>query len=204
MVKLSALFLTAFFTLAYLNHASGVEVAEIENLLVHSPSTVGRFAQEKKLSILTKPLISAGDFLIVKDLGVVWNVRSPVTSNLVITQDQVLMSDRAPSNAGRTTKYVAKVLMLILSGNLDAITDVFHIISVELKQDDQWTLELEPKTTILKKFLSGITLCGGRTIETVYLEESSGDSTRLILTEIEHFDPVPESMIERFSLRSDP
>lgn len=143
----------------------------------------GSFEQEKHLQGFHNSLKSTGDFLLARDRGVVWNTRKPFASRIVITKQRLLSttgtgsSQKLVETARSQGVSTAHSLMLaLLTGDTVTLAEQFEVKETELA-GGRWQLELLPRTGTMKKAFRLIALQGGRNVETIRIEESSGDRT---------------------------
>jgi len=143
----------------------------------------GQFEQEKHLQGFKNPLLSKGDFLLVRDRGVIWNTRSPFASTLVLTRQRLLtrradgsaqtVGDQAGSPAISTAN---TLLMALLGGDVEILSGQFELHET-LAADGSWRLQLVPKQGALKKIFKLIELQGDQHVRSVRLKEVRGDYT---------------------------
>ena len=158
--------------------ASGVRVK-----LADTPVLRGQFEQNKHLQGFRGSLLSKGDFLLARDRGVIWNTRSPFASTIVLTKQRLLarqadgntrivgVDGKAPAVATMNA-----LLMALLSGDIAVLSRQFDLKETTLS-DGLWQLELAPKPGGLAKVFRRIVLRGTKHVESVQLQEASGDST---------------------------
>ena len=158
---------------------------DIRGRLADTPVLRGSFEQEKQLKGFRHSLQSSGDFLLARDRGVVWNTRKPFASSIVITKQHLLTTTGADgaqkrvAAAGSPGVGTAPTLMLaLLTGDTVTLAEQFEIKPSELA-DGRWQLELLPRTGALKKAFRRIALQGDRNVETIRIEERSGDHTEI-------------------------
>lgn len=154
------------------------EVTDISELLVQPEALTGQFVQEKHMQLLSMPLKSGGSFVVVKNTGVVWQLEQPVNSTMTITEHGLKGVDIEDN---RAMQYVGKLLMQLLSGDFSALDKQF-VLQVSL-DNQQWQLQLEPRSALIKKAVLSITLSGSRYIQTITLNENGGDHTVIHLLE---------------------
>ena len=162
--------------------AEGEGVAE---RLAQPPVLRGQFEQSKQLQGFKHPLVSRGDFLLVRDLGVAWDTREPFASTTLLTRDRLLT--RLPDGSQRVLLDTAEspgmaavnaLLMALVAGDLPALAERFRLEET-LADEGAWTLVLWPQEAGLKQVFTRITLGGDRFVREVTIEEAGGDVTKL-------------------------
>jgi hypothetical protein len=145
----------------------------------------GRFEQRKQLQGFRNPLVSRGEFLLLRDRGVAWDTTEPFASSTLLTRERLLTrlpdgSQRIVLDAAASPGMAAvnSLLMALVAGDLDALAPQFHIEEA-LLADGGWTLNLDPRDAGLKRVFARIVLSGDRHVREVHIEESGGDRTAL-------------------------
>lgn len=157
----------------------------------------GRFEQSKQLKGFDQPLVSRGDFLLVRDRGVAWDTREPFASTTLLTRDRLLTrlpdgSQRVLLDAAQSpaTAAVNALLMALLAGDLDALAGPFDLAE-GLADDGSWRLVLQPRDEALRQVFTRIRLEGDRYVREVQLEETGGDATTLRFLELSETPAQP-------------
>lgn len=143
----------------------------------------GRFEQSKRLKGFRHPLVSRGDFLLLRERGVAWDTREPFASSTVLTRQRLLTrlpdgSTRVLVDAGTSPGMAAvnSLLMALVAGDLDALATQFHAEET-LLADGAWRLRLSPREPGLKRVFTHVELRGDRHVREVDIAEVSGDRT---------------------------
>ncbi|GAB2502187.1 outer membrane lipoprotein carrier protein LolA [Arenimonas alkanexedens] len=153
--------------------------------LAQPPVLRGQFEQSKQLQGFRHPLVSRGDFLLLRERGVAWDTREPFASTTLLTRDRLLT--RLPDGSQRVlldtaespgTAAVNALLMALVSGDLPALAERFEL-EEHLDPTGDWRLLLRPRQDELKQVFSLITLRGDRFVREVLIEEAGGDVTTL-------------------------
>lgn len=169
---------------------------EISAQLVKTEITEGRFRQEKTITVLKKPLLSAGTFTYHQKHGVIWQTLTPVHSLLLVNQTHLVTAQgeqTLPPAFGR-------VFTAMLGGNLGLLNEGFKISGTRSKGN--WQLQLVPKDALVKKIIAGMRLQGGRELQQLEIREANGNSTRIAFEHITHpmtLTPAQEADFERLS-----
>jgi hypothetical protein len=145
----------------------------------------GTFEQRKQLKGFRNPLVSRGDFLLLRDRGVAWDTTEPFASSTLLTRERLLTrlpdgSQRVVLDAAASPGMAAvnSLLMALVGGDVDALATQFHIEEI-LSPDGRWMLRLQPKEAALRRVFQRITLRGDRFVREVEIEEAAGDLTSL-------------------------
>ncbi len=157
----------------------------------------GRFEQRKKLKGFRNPLVSRGDFLLLRQRGVAWDTTEPFASSTLLTRERLLTrlpdgSQRVVLDAAASPGMAAvnSLLMALVAGDLDALAPQFHAEET-LLADGAWTLVLHPREARLKRLFARIELRGDRHVRQVRIEETGGDLTTLRFLELSDQPAAP-------------
>lgn len=156
------------------------DLADISKQLVKAPITQGHFQQEKQLKILHKPLISEGWFVYQQQQGVIWQTVSPVTSLLLIN-DTHLVNDSGQQNL---PPVFGKVFQAVLAADVAVLKESFEL--AEESQKQSWQFILTPKDDVVKKIISHITLAGDTELRQLTIQETGGNNSRIVFSNISH------------------
>ncbi|MGA0608994.1 LolA family protein [Caldimonas sp. KR1-144] len=154
-----------------------------ERLSGQGPALRGDFEQQRQLRGARQPLVSRGEFLIVRERGVLWRTREPVASALVVTPQAL----RVMGEDGRLLRQLdaqrlpglrefTQLMLGLLAGDLGPLTSQFRIDG-SLNGAHGWTLVLEPLSGAVASQMARIRVEGDRYVQQVIIEESAGDQT---------------------------
>jgi hypothetical protein len=169
--------------------ASATSAADVSSLvrqrLQVSPVLKGRFEQSKTLKGFRNPLVSHGEFLVARGLGVWWHTQQPFETTLVVTRTRLFTraADGTSDNVmdAQTEpglKQVNELVFSLLAADLDTLVDKFDV-AAQPAGANGWALTLTPRDAGLARFLARATLTGDRFVQTVRIEETRGDSTEI-------------------------
>ncbi len=176
--------------------ADTFDLAQLSRQLSEHGVIRGNFTQEKYLRALPQPLVSTGTFVLARDRGLLWFLQQPVQQDYRISASGIARRD--PSGWHRTDQQgpAARhndLFLAVLHGDTEALQRDFEL---ELSGTAQaWALTLTPRSKLLGQIFTAILIQGGATAERIELFEAQGDSTLLLLTEIQIDDQL--SPIER-------
>lgn len=163
-------------------------VAEVRARLADAPVLRGDFAQTRTLKGFKHPLLSSGDFLLLRSRGVVWRTRAPFASTLIVTRDRLQSrgADGATTAAidARTEpglRIVNEVMFALLASDLTALARHFRIEG-EVLDGQRWRLVLTPLEALLAGQFVLMALEGDQYVRQVRLDERSGDQTVIRFT----------------------
>ena len=165
------------------------------SLQLRQPTVVrGAFTQEKYLRALPQPLVSAGTFVLAGGSGLLWFLQSPLQQDYRISAAGI--ARRTASGWKQTSQQGPaarqnELFLAVLQGDTEALQRDFDL---QLSGTAQaWALTLTPRSRLLAQIFSSILIQGGATAERIELREIQGDSTRLLLTDIQIDDQLSPS-----------
>lgn len=160
---------------------------EVAQRLADAPVIRGRFEQSRHLAGFSRPLVSRGDFVLMRERGLSWVTREPVASSLLVTPQRLVMRGadgriqqqvQAESQPGM--RAVSEALLAVLRGEFSGLSHRFEI-SGKLVGKQGWALTLAPVDAGMRRVFSRIEISGDRFVRDVRLEEASGDSVAVRL-----------------------
>lgn len=131
----------------------------------------GHYHQRKFLREIPRPLISTGEFLLVRDRGIWWHTRTPLESELTLTPGGVVRQPGA--------ERAASMFFALFALDLDTLARSFDLFV--MPSGTQWQLGLRPRDAALAAWFETATLSGGARVEQVTLIEAAGDRTEIKL-----------------------
>jgi outer membrane lipoprotein-sorting protein len=145
----------------------------------------GEFTQEKQVAGFKNPLRSQGRFVLAQDHGVIWTTLKPFPSEVVVTRDRILSRQRDGSSRveldGRqqpALRSVNAIMFALMSGDAQALSAQFTV-KVEALPDNGWKMQLTPRSAMLGKVFTALTLSGDRYVRQVQITEANQDVTRI-------------------------
>lgn len=144
----------------------------------------GDFVQQRYMKSLAKPITTSGQFYLVKNQGLLWQMQKPFTSLLKVSPQGIAQwngqSWQYNSQLGQTTQI--QLFLGLLSGDFSGLTKEFDFALSSSSQ--QWTLTLTPKSLLMKQIFNQIQLQGKEVVEQVELLEKQGDRTLILFDNI--------------------
>ena len=166
--------------LAFSPMAHAFDLQQLSEQLAKPHVIHGDFIQEKHLRALPKPLTSTGTFVLAKDHGLLWQLKTPLQQDYRIT---ALGIARRNANAwqmlpGKSAGAEQNRLFLaVLQGDSSGLQRDFDL---QLQGESaHWTLTLTPRSLLLKHVFKQINIDGGELVQRIELQETQGDSTLL-------------------------
>ena len=148
----------------------------------------GEFRQEKRIANLSKPLISSGEFVYLKDQGLLWQIAKPYASDAVITNETLIQRVKGKTIARVEAKTqpgysaVSRIFMALVGSDWAVLERDFTISG---KVDGKnWQLELTPKGGLFASFANSLTLSGAATLKQLDITEKNGDSTHYTFSNV--------------------
>lgn len=149
---------------------------------------VGTFKQTKTIGKSSRTLVSSGTVNIVPGKGIVWYMTQPYVSMLVIGKDHMTQSLRngEPTHldvSGNTTYLViAQCMDSLFCGQFDIIQEQFTYEATI--NGENWSIKLKPKDKIISSFIAEILMTGSDSIQSLLLEEKTGNTILYEFTEL--------------------
>lgn len=151
--------------------------SELVMILQQPQNIQGNFVQQRYLKSLAKPISTSGQFTLVKTKGLLWQMQKPFATNLKVTAEGIKQwngSAWVGENQLGQARQIALFLGL-LSGDISALSEQFEPKLIGDKT--QWTLQLTPKSLIMKQIFTQIQLRGDTLVKEIELSETQGDRT---------------------------
>jgi Outer membrane lipoprotein carrier protein LolA-like len=151
---------------------------------LNSPAVLrGDFQQMKKLSGFKRPVVSRGNFILARDLGMVWHTATPFASTLTMTHERLRTSfDGAsePIDERQDPGFSAlsATLMALMAGDMSVLMRTFRV--TDGAEDARgWRLSLFAQDAVLARVFERVEMHGAQYVDEVRLYETSGDDSTL-------------------------
>lgn len=193
--------------------ASSAELTRLTTQLSPSAQAKGNFTQYRYLKVLKKPLVSEGEFVFAKDLGVIWQQNTPFASTLILKDKQLIQIDsqgnisinnaEQAGSSSQMAELMPKLLNALLSGDIQQLEQHFNLSllltpNTEGQNTQQWQLGLKPTEPLLEKAMPKLVLAGNEQIQTLVLFSRNGDRSRIEFSAIDE-SPLTAADTQRFS-----
>lgn len=180
--------------LAVTSLANAFDLQQLSEQLAKPDVIHGQFIQEKHLRALPQPLLSKGHFVLAKNHGLLWLLKTPLQQDYRITAKgiarregngwQLLPNKSAGAEQNR-------LFLAVLQGDSSGLQRDFELA---LSGDaQQWKLTLTPRSLLLKQVFNQINIDGGALVQTIELLETQGDSTVLRMQESTAGQPLSDA-----------
>jgi hypothetical protein len=152
------------------------------------------FVQEKRVAVLSRPIVSRGRVIVSRRDGLIWLIEVPLRMSIAFSGSLIIETDaegrrRVLSDSGnRIQAEVGRVFHGLLAADLGILDRYFNLQAAGDVQ--HWRIELTPRSVELGKFIKALQLTGGRTIETIRVEEPNNDTTLIRLQNVETADSL--------------
>ncbi|UST85483.1 outer membrane lipoprotein carrier protein LolA [Pseudomonas siliginis] len=186
--------LGALTLLAVSSWANAFDLQQLSEQLAKPDVIHGQFIQEKHLRALPQPLISKGSFVLAKNHGLLWLLKTPLQQDYRITADGIARRDTngwqlLPNKSAGAEQN--RLFLAVLQGDSSGLQRDFELALSGTAQ--QWQLTLTPRSMLLKQVFQQINIDGGALVQTIELLETQGDSTLLRMQDSTAEQPLSEA-----------
>ncbi|NWB90860.1 outer membrane lipoprotein carrier protein LolA [Pseudomonas agarici] len=175
-----AAFLVLILAFGLSSQAAAFDLPQLSEQLAKPSVIHGRFIQEKHLRALPQPLTSQGTFVLAKDHGLLWLLKSPLQQDYRISAKGIARRDAdgwrmLPNRSAGAEQN--RLFIAVLQGDSSGLQRDFELqLQGEAKA---WQLTLIPRSVLLKQIFTRINIEGGERVQRIELLETQGDSTVL-------------------------
>lgn len=174
--------------------ANAFDLQQLSEQLAKPDVIHGQFIQEKHLRALPQPLISKGSFVLAKNHGLLWLLKTPLQQDYRITADGIARRDTngwqlLPNKSAGAEQN--RLFLAVLQGDSSGLQRDFELALSGTAQ--QWQLTLTPRSMLLKQVFKQINIDGGALVQTIELLETQGDSTLLRMQDSTAEQPLSEA-----------
>ena len=174
--------------------ANAFDLQQLSEQLAKPDVIHGQFTQEKHLRALPQPLISKGSFVLAKNHGLLWLLKTPLQQDYRISAKGIARRDVNGWQLlpGKSAGAEQNLLFLaVLQGDSSGLQRDFELA---LSGDaQQWHLTLTPRSVLLKQVFNQINITGGTLVNTIELLETQGDSTVLRMQDSTADQPLSDA-----------
>ena len=174
--------------------ANAFDLQQLSEQLAKPEVIHGQFIQEKHLRALPQPLLSKGSFVLAKNHGLLWLLKTPLQQDYRITANGIARRDGnawqlLPNKSAGAEQN--RLFLAVLQGDSSGLQRDFELA---LSGDaQQWKLTLTPRSLLLKQVFNQININGGELVQTIELLETQGDSTVLRMQDSIANQPLSEA-----------
>jgi hypothetical protein len=174
--------------------ANAFDLQQLSEQLARPDVIHGNFIQEKRLRALPQPLTSKGTFVLAKNHGLLWLLKTPLQRDYRITPTGIARRDAGgwqmlPGKSAGAEQN--RLFLAVLQGDSSGLQRDFEL---SLSGDAQnWTLRLTPRSMLLKQVFNQINITGGELVHSIELLETQGDSTLLRMQDSTSAQPLSDT-----------
>ena len=174
--------------------AHAFDLQQLSDQLAKPAVIHGNFIQEKHLRALPQPLVSKGTFVLAKDHGLLWLLKTPLQQDYRISAQGIARRDAngwqlLPNKSAGAEQN--RLFLAVLQGDSSGLQRDFDL---QLQGEaQQWKLTLVPRSLLLKQVFTQINIDGGELVQKIELLETQGDSTVLRMQDSTAGQPLSES-----------
>jgi hypothetical protein len=152
----------------------------------------GRFEQRKSLPDLPRPLLSTGEFLFARDLGVWWHTRTPFDSVFILTRSGARSRDEGGSETRVDAAQqpgvavAARIFFALFALDFDTLARDFDTYGIVTGSSAAagWQVGLRPKQAALSAVFRQAVIDGAAHATRIELQDAHGDRTEILLPEV--------------------
>ncbi|MGL6244754.1 outer membrane lipoprotein carrier protein LolA [Pseudomonas sp.] len=187
-------YLAALALLGLSSIAHAFDLQQLSDQLAKPDVIHGNFIQEKHLRALPKPLTSKGTFVLAKNHGLLWLLKTPLQQDYRITGKGIARRDAngwqmLPSKSAGAEQN--RLFLAVLQGDSSGLQRDFEL---SLSGDAQnWKLTLIPRSMLLKQVFNQINITGSELVHSIELLETQGDSTLLRMQDSTSTQPLSDA-----------
>ena len=174
-------------------NAYAFDLDQLSTQLAKPAVVRGPLIQEKHLRALPQPLTSRGQFVLSAELGLLWQLQSPLQQDYRIDAKGIA---KRTANGWQlqpgqdVAAQQSRLFLAVLKGDHSGLAQDFEL---QLSgSSEAWQLNLTPHSLLLKQIFSAIKIEGGALVERIELLETQGDKTVLRLPDSQPGDALSE------------
>ncbi|GHV83855.1 hypothetical protein AGMMS50212_11950 [Spirochaetia bacterium] len=168
------------------------DINEVCDKLSKNNIVKGNFIQRKEAAAVKRIFVSTGNFVIAKDLGIILQTLTPVSSTLIAGPNSLTqrndsgVQSRIDAKGNRSFLWIAETISSIFTGDITTLQKSFFVEFIE--SNGEWVMNLTPKHREMKAFAEKVIIKGGESSgrhvinEVTMIEQKSG-STELFFYE---------------------
>jgi hypothetical protein len=174
--------------------AQAFDLQQLSDQLAKPDVIHGSFIQEKHLRALPQPLTSKGTFVLAKNHGLLWLLKTPLQQDYHISDKGIARRDAngwqmLPNKSAGAEQN--RLFLAVLKGDSSGLQRDFEL---SLSGDAQnWKLTLTPRSMLLKQVFNQINIDGGELVHSIELLETQGDRTLLRMQESTSAQPLSDA-----------
>jgi len=160
----------------------------LQQRFTEQPVVRAHFTQTRTIKDLPQPLKSAGNMLIARDRGLLWDQTSPFPMQLLLDDKRMIQAINGQPPQIITAENNPQMfqfnhlLRALFQADRKVLEENFRVEFADLGAG-RWTLRLTPITTPLDKIFATIDLAGSTYLDTIQLNDKQGDRTDIVLSQ---------------------
>ncbi|HGH3371041.1 TPA: outer membrane lipoprotein carrier protein LolA [Kluyvera cryocrescens] len=160
----------------------------LQQRFTEQPVVRAHFTQTRTIKDLPQPLKSAGNMLIARDRGLLWDQTSPFPMQLLLDDKRMVQAINGQPPQIITAENNPQMfqfnhlLRALFQADRKVLEENFRVEFADLGAG-RWTLRLTPITTPLDKIFTTIDLAGSTYLDTIQLNDKQGDRTDIVLSQ---------------------
>ena len=160
----------------------------LQQRFTEQPVVRAHFTQTRTIKDLPQPLKSAGNMLIARDRGLLWDQTSPFPMQLLLDDKRMVQAINGQPPQTITAENNPQMfqfnhlLRALFQADRKVLEENFRVEFAD-KGEGRWTLRLTPITTPLDKIFATIDLAGKIYLESIQLNDKQGDRTDIALSQ---------------------
>lgn len=187
---------TRFFTLLFLLISPSVWAFSLQDLsqVLQKPQHIqGEFMQTRQLQNSAMTMKTNGKFVLIPKRGLLWHTQKPFDNRLRVRAEGMMQWNGQnwlahTRKTGQTQQI--QLFLDLLGGNAQGLEKQFDLSLTG--QANQWRLQLNPKSMIMKKIFQSIEIKGNSVVTQIVLHEKQGDRTTMDFQRIQTNTPLDE------------
>ncbi|MGC3979833.1 MAG: outer membrane lipoprotein carrier protein LolA [Steroidobacteraceae bacterium] len=158
----------------------------------------GQFVYKKYLKEIPQPLVSKGDFVFARELGIDWHTREPFDSDFVLTSQGITQRDdgkttmQMKASEQPAVKVVARIFLALLSLDVASLQNSFTLSGLQQSSGgkDSWQVGLRPSVPAIAAVFKEAVVSGGTQVETLVLRDANGDHTEINFSDVQYANSI--------------
>jgi len=180
--------------LGFSSMANAFDLQQLSDQLARPDVIHGNFIQEKHLRALPQPLTSKGTFVLAKNHGLLWLLKTPLQQDYRISAQGIARRDAngwqmLPNKSAGAEQN--RLFLAVLQGDSSGLQRDFELALSGEAHD--WKLTLTPRSLLLKQVFTRINIDGGELVQRIELLETQGDSTLLKMQDSTSAQPLSDA-----------
>ncbi len=170
--------------------AQAFDLQQLSDQLAKPDVIHGSFIQEKHLRALPQPLTSKGTFVLAKNHGLLWLLKTPLQQDYRISDKGIARRDASgwqmlPNKSAGAEQN--RLFLAVLQGDSSGLQRDFEL---SLSGDAQRWI---PRSMLLKQVFNQINIDGGELVHSIELLETQGDRTLLRMQDSTSAQPLSDA-----------